>query len=176
MQSAVTQASPHVSPLEDRQIIQITIDNLTNGNEFEFAEEILAKEIRIKGFMFYCTNSDQNLARIARGSVGLQLDWLKVSGIKNRVDFGTGAVSKIQTPTIFFPWDFRYELYQSTTYDYGMDLPISLPSQTAMRKRFKATLVVQEPWMEETPFGAIYPNDLFRFVITMEVIHDHIFR
>lgn len=178
MQSQGAQASPHVSSLEDRQIIQIVIDNQTNGNEFEFSEEILAKEIRIKGFLFYCTNLNNINHRAARGSVGLQLDWLKVSGVRNNVDVYTNEVTKKQYSTLFFPWDFRADQFPSTTFNYNMDLPISLPSQTSMRKRFKATVVVQNPFTDEIPMHqhAGLSNELFRFVLTLEVVHDHIFR
>lgn len=172
MQSSAqgAQASPHVSSLEDRQIIQISIDNETNGREFEFAEEILATEIRIKGFAFYCSNTDGLMHRSARGCIELQIDWLKTVNVRLSV-----PGPAFEGSSLIFPWDLRGEGLQNTTYDYGMDLPISLPSQTSMRKRFKATVNYCHPTLGVTKMP-VHFNDIFRLVITLEVVHDHIFR
>lgn len=167
MQSSGTQASPHISTLEDKQIIQLVIDNETNGREFEFAEEILAKEIIIKGFSFYSTNTSAVQHRDARGGVDLRIEWLKVNHV--RLD---QSYSPVRGTSLFLPWDFRAQGSQSTTYDYGMNLPISLPSQTALRKRFKATV----GYFNVVSSEYVMPNEAFRLVLLIEVVHDHIFR
>lgn len=158
------QASPHVSSLEDRQIIQITVDNQTNGYEYEFADEILAKEIRIRGYIWFSTNAvNANYVR-TRGCVEAHIEWLKITGVELDTNFQPKPYQCIRLP-------YEYDWYTSS--DMGLDIPISLPSQTAMRKRFKVSV----KWSNPTESG-MFPvgAETYRLVLLLEVTHDHIFR
>lgn len=162
--SQSTQASPHVSALEDRQIVQITVDNETNGREFEFADEILAKEIRVRGYIWFSTANVYNDYLQTRGCCEVQIEWLKITGVELDTNFSPKPTQSLKLP---------YEYQTFTTSNLALDIPVSLPSQTAMRKRFKVSVKWSNPTQSGMfPVGA----ETFRMVLLLEVTHDHIFR
>lgn len=170
LSSQAMQASPHISGIEDRHIVQLTIDGETNGSQFEFPEEFLAKEIRIRGFMFLNTLATWVDASEARGEVELQIEWLKVIALTQKFGAETGQTV---SSNFKFPWDFDPNNRYKSTHNLSMDIPITLPTKTSMRKRFKMTLCTR------TPSGGLEPlpinNEIFRFTIILEIVHDHVF-
>ena len=147
-----SQQSLPTAPLEDRQLIQITIDNETNGKEFQFSDEILAKEIILKGYTYYYDSLQVGEYKAMRGTVDVEIDWLKVTGVQLTRGFSPDPKFEIR-----LPYEFR----------------LALPAQTSMRRRFKATA----KWYDGVTYGVLpYHTENFRLVLYLEVVHDHVFR
>ncbi len=172
-QSIVPSPQPHITPLEDRQLIQIVIDSERNATEFEFREDILAKEFIIKGYSFWSSLvTPANYAK-PRGHFTLDISWLKVDGITK---FNTGAMRQTQKIMLPFNCGQQYDNFFSTywmTSNLNMNYNITLPSQTAMRRRFKATVLCDSLADGEYPLQAIEEGLIFRLVLHIEVVHTH---
>jgi hypothetical protein len=170
------QPMPHITPLEDKEIIQIVIDSERNGTEFEFRQDILAKEITLKGYSFWSSLTLDNVYRASRGHFALDIEWLKIEGISK---YNTGETRP--TTKILLPWNCGLQpsaFYQNTviTSNLNMNYTIPLPSQTFMRKRFKVTVLNDSTW---AGLGEYHLNDeggssfTFRLVLHIEVTHTH---
>lgn len=166
---------PHVTPLEDREIIQIVIDSERNGTEFEFRQDILAKEITLKGYSMWTNVTNSNTYLASRGHFALDIEWLKVEGIAK---FNTGE--NRQTKKILLPFNCgqQYSNFLATpwvTSNLNMNYSIPLPSQTYMRKRFKVTVLNDaNNWgLGEYPLQQDEVGFTFRLVLHIEVTHTH---
>jgi hypothetical protein len=159
--------SPHASALEDRQLVQITIDSETNGKEFQFSDEILAKEIILKGYSIYLHGQHSAEYQEFRGNFDVEIEWLKITGVQLTRSYVPDPKFDIR-----LPYDYQNTSGFSDSH-FGLDFKISLPSQTSMRRRFKATA----KWFDGVNSGPMPKHtEIFRIVLYIEVVHDHVFR
>lgn len=165
MQNRAGQSAQPSAQLEDRQLLQIMIDDETDGQEFEFSTDFLAKQIILRGYSIYC-NLDQKVPYEAvKGHFAVDIQWLRVDGVAVDAQGHSFQVQKIVLP-------FAYDGIESNT---AMSHSITLPSQTSLRKRFKASIkALIGP--AEVPFSSIHPNLVYRVVLHIEVVHNHIFK
>ncbi len=151
--------------LEDKQLLQIIIDNETDGREFEFSTDFLAKQLILRGYSIYCNLDLKHVYEAVKGHFALDIQWLRVDGVA--VD---AAGSSVQVHKIVLP--FAFDGIESNT---AMSHHISLPAQTSMRKRFKASVkALVGP--DEVAFSSIHNNLIYRVVLHVEIVHNHIFK
>lgn len=158
------QSSQPIYQLEDVQLLQIIVDNETDGREFEFATDFLAKEIVLKGYSIYCDIDQKVPYTLAKGHFMLDIQWLKLAGTALNANYLPVQVEKVMLP-------FAFDGIES---NMAMNHVVSLPSQTTMRKRFKVTLKALTP-AGEVLFSSIHPMN-YRVVLHLEVKHNHIFK
>lgn len=181
--------------LVDHQLIQIVIDETTNGGEFEFADIILTTDIILKGYSLYSDlgstaggiplddlflvpdpnlpTPDDLLYANTRGHLYVQIEWLKCISVESKTE---------RNNMIAIPWDYTKGL-SYITQNLAMDLRFTLPSATSMRKRFKATVLYQDTAnstaavkvYKPMPLRTVAP-DKFKLFLYFEAKHDHIFR
>ncbi len=164
--------SLYIKPLEDKQLISIVIDSNSNGTEYEFQENILAKQFIFKGYSFYSTLIDPISYSVNRGHFTLSIEWLKTNGITK---FNNGLTRELNNLMLPFHCGQSYKENFSTPYvtsNLNMNFNITLPSQTSMRKRFKATVLSDSAQFGEEKLDNLI--DGFRLVIYIEVVHTHI--
>lgn len=164
------------SSLEDRQLVQIVVDEVNNGAEFEFNNEMLARDFVIKGYSFWSSCDLNQWYFYTRGHFAIEIDWLKVDGISKT----TTGINK-QSQKIMLPFNMG-EAYVGgaakhiATSNLSMDYRITLPSQTSMRKRFKVRVLYDQPAVGEVEFQNLQGGAFFRLVLHLEVTHNHTFK
>lgn len=160
-----SQSGAKSTSLEDKQLLQIIIDNETDGREFEFSTDFLAKQLILRGYSIYCNLDQKHVYEEVKGHFALDIQWLKVDGVAVDAAGHSFQVQKIVLP-------FAYDGVESNT---AMSHHISLPAQTSMRKRFKASVkALIGP--NEVPFYSIHYNLIYRVVLHIEIVHNHIFK